>query len=213
MKVLIKILVSFFVFLSIAACATFQSDKSSVSTNTLENIQAFLPGDYVGMSSRGEVYHSIIELDVPAFGGEVFYHHISTESLRGPAMQRKIYRFEDAGQTMRSTVVLGEGEAIADLQALPRQLNSLSEEQLLRFPDGCRFQWRSEVDGFVAEVKRDVCSYDSPAFGGLVSPEMQYRLSACGLAINEGIYRQDGSPVFPPSITDNKRTSASFEDC
>lgn len=206
-----KTLFSLFVLLPMAACSSLQPDENTQAH--LSNIQALLPGDYVGMTSRGEVYHSIAQLQVPEFGGEVFYHHISTQSLRGPAVQRKVYRFDESGKRMRSTVLLGSGDVFADAQTMTGKLRTLTEEQVLRFPDGCQFQWSSAADGFVAEVRRATCSYESPAFGGLVSPEMTYQLSRCGLNIREGIYRQDGSPVFPPSIIDGQRVNPAADGC
>lgn len=191
------------VWLILVACSTQRLSEHSQSS--LANIQALLPGDYIGTTSRGKVYHSIVQLQVPDFGGDIFYHHISTESLRGPATQRKIYLFDDSGQQMRSTVLLGRGEAFTDNQTMARKLNKLTKEQLLRFPDGCQFQWASAADGFVAKVRRSKCSYESPAFGEIVSPEMVYQLNRCSLAISEGIFREDGSPVFQPSISDNRR--------
>lgn len=206
-----KIVIALLVLPFLAACSSLPSG-GSVST-TPNSIQTFLPGDYVGQSSRGELFHSIVRLDVPAFGGEVFYHHISTESLRGPAVQQKVYRFEEGGKLMRSTVILGSGDVLPDEKTLTEKVSALTEEQLLRFPDDCRFEWRGAADGFIAEVSRDKCSYDSPAFGGLVSPEMEYQLNRCGLAVIEGIYRQDGSPVFPPLNTNNKRVNEKLEGC
>lgn len=199
------------VLLLMVACTHSQPNKSS-SVDLLE-LQAQFVGDYVGTGSMGEVYHSIIELEVPEFGGNVFYHHISTESLRGPAWQRKVYLFDKSGQQMKSTVLLGTSDGIADDQSIVATLNSMSEEELLRFPDGCQIQWSTEAEVFVADVSRDDCTYNSPAFGGLVSPEMQYQLTRCSLAISEGIYRQDGSPVFPPSSINARRINPEVEGC
>lgn len=197
--------------LLLAACSTTQPEERSQLD--LAGLQALLPGNYVGMGSRGEVFHSIIQLQVPKFGGNVFYHHISTESLRGPAWQRKVYLFDDAGQQMQATVLLGTSDGLADNQSIVKTLSALTEEQLLRFPDGCQIQWSTATDMFVANVSRDNCTYDSPAFGGLVSPEMQYQLTRFGLVISEGIYRQDGSPVSPVSSIDAKRLNSEAEDC
>ncbi len=197
--------------LLLVACTHSQVDKGSELD--LVSLQSMLVGDYVGTGSRGEVYHSIIQLQVPEFGGNVFYHHVSTESLRGPAWQRKVYLFDDTGEKMKSTVLLGTSEGLDDDQSIATTLSALTEEQLLRFPDSCKIQWRKTADVFIAEVSRDRCSYESPAFGGLVSPEMQYQLTRCGLAISEGIYRQDASPVFPPSSLDARRINPEVEGC
>ena len=188
------------------ACSPPSQDETLQSN--LSNIQLLLVGDYVGMTNRGEVYHSIAKLHVPQFGGDVYYHHISSESLRGPATYRKIYGFDDSGKQMRSIVLRGRGEVFISEQSMTQKLNELTEKSLLRFPEGCQFQWISTADGFVGEVFRNRCSYESPAFGGLVSPEMEYKLSDCGLVISEGIFLADDSPVFPPSKTDNRRISS-----
>lgn len=198
--------------LPLTAC-TMPQQRGGMAQPPLAQIQQLLPGDYVGKTSRRDVYHSIAALDVPAFGGRVFYHHISVTSLRGPAAQRKIYVFDESGAKMRSTVVLGSGAVFTDAQTMAQTLNALTEDQLLRFPDGCQFQWTARPGGFTATVSREECSYDSPAFGGMVSPEMTYQLSACVFAVREGIYRADGSPVFPPSASDNQRVGAAPGAC
>lgn len=198
--------IAFLALLLVAACSAPPSEEASRSD--MDGLRALLPGEYSGMGGKGPVYHSIAQLQVPQFGGKVFYHHISTISPRGPAVQRKIYAFDEGGNRMGSTVVLGSGAVFEDAESMAEALNALPEKQLLRFPDGCKFQWQRAGDDFVAQVSRETCSYESPAFGGLVSPEMTYTLSRCGLDIQEGIYRQDGSPVFPPSAINAKRVNA-----
>lgn len=186
------------------ACSAPQGE---ISQSNLSSIQVLLEGDYIGMTGKGEVYHSIAKLHVPQFGGDIFYHHISSESLRGPAMYRKIYAFDESGKQMRSIVLRGRNEEFVDEESMTHKLNDLTERSLLRFPEGCQFQWISTAEGFVGEVFRDKCSYESPAFGGIVSPEMEYKLSDCGLVISESILRANDSPVFPPSTTNNRRIS------
>ena len=199
--------------ISVLGHACSPPPQSEISPSHLSNIQSLLSGDYVGMSSRGQIYHSIVKLNVPQFGGDVFYHHISLESLRGAAFQRKVYSFDDSGRQMRSTVLLGPSDGFSDEQTLAEDLNGLAEESLLRFPEACQFLWTTTTGGYKAVVRRDRCSYASPAFDGLVSPEVEYTLGACGLVIDEGIFREDGSPVFPPSITDNRRTDSKTDAC
>lgn len=184
------------------------ASQTETSSADYAALPALLAGDYVGASSQGQVYHSILPLNVPQFGGDIFYHHISLESLGGTAFQRKIYAFDESRRQMRSTVLLGTSDGFTDKDKLAESLEQLPEASLLRFPIACQFQWTRGKDGYVAEVHRDKCSYESPAFGSLVSPEMTYKLSACGLEITEGIYREDDSPVFPPSTTNNQRTPA-----
>ena len=199
--------------MSFCVHACSPAPQSEISQSPLPSIQSLLIGDYIGMSSNGEVYHSIVKLNVPQFGGDIFYHHISLESLRGPVFQRKIYKFDTSGSTMKSTVLLGPSEAFIEEETMAEYLNRLPEESLLRFPDACQFLWTSAKDGYKAVVRRDKCSYESPAFGGFVSPEMEYKLSGCGLVITEGIYREDDSPVFPPSTTNNRRTNSKTDEC
>lgn len=202
-----------FMGLSILGQACSPAPKNDNSPSNLTNPQSLLAGDYIGKTSRGEVYHSIVKLNVPRFGGDIFYHHISLESLRGPVFQRKVYAFDESGRQMRSTVLLGPADAFVDEQTLAESLNSLPEESLLRFPDACQFQWMGAEGSFKGVVSRYNCSYESPAFGGFVSPEMEYKLSECGLVIEEGIFREDDSPVFPPSTTNNRRTNTKIDKC
>ena len=190
-----------------------QGCSPAAQSDDLSSLPSLLTGDYIGTSGSGEVYHSIVKLNIPQFGGEVYYHHISLDSLRGPVFQRKVYRFDESGNRMRSTVLLGPADGFSDEQALAERLNELPEESLLRFPDACQFRWSRTEGGYTAVVHRERCSYESPAFGGLVSPEMTYLLSECGLLIQEGIFREDNTPVFPPSNTDNRRANAKTGDC
>lgn len=206
-----KILSVSFVLLSMAACSATPSDENTRSN--LTRIQDLLPGDYIGSTGGGDVYHSIVHLQVPKFGGDVFYHHISLQSLHGPAAFQKIYVFDESSKRMKSTVVLGRGQVFIDKETMVRRLNDLTEAELLRFPDGCQFQWAASADGFVAEVGRRKCSYDSPAFGGAVSPQVEYQLTRCSLSITEGIFREDGSSVIPLSTTYNRRVSPIAERC
>ncbi|MEM7569813.1 MAG: hypothetical protein AAF337_08455 [Pseudomonadota bacterium] len=179
----------------------------------LAGIKDLLPGDYAGMMSRGKVYHTIARLQVPDFGGEVFYHHISMEAVRGPALQRKFYVFNEAGDRMRSTVLLDVGMPFPDDQAMATAIAGAAKDRLLTFPESCDIQWSKSESGFTARVFQDKCTYDSVAFKGPVSPEMTYQLSPCALKIDEGIYRPDGSPVFPPSSADNKRVGDGASAC
>ena len=187
--------------------------QSEISQSNFIGIQSLLLGDYIGMTRSGEVYHSIIKLQVTQFGGNILYHHISRESLGGAAEQRKIYAFNENGTEMRSTVLRGRGEVIVDEQTMVHKLDGLTEGDLLRFPDGCQFQWQKTDDGFVANVHRNKCSYESPAFGGVVRPDVEYRLSPCGLGISEGFFREDDSPVFPPSAIMNRRVNPKTNEC
>ena len=202
-----------FMGLSVLGQACSPASKNEISPSNLSKPQSLLAGDYIGKTRDGEVYHSIVKLNVPRFGGDIFYHHISLEALRGPVFQRKVYAFQDSGPQMRSTVLLGPADGFTDEQTLAESLNSLPEESLLRFPDACQFQWTGAEGRFKGVVRRDSCSYESPAFGGFVSPEMEYKLSECGLIIEEGIFREDDSPVFPPSITSNRRTNTQTDEC
>lgn len=200
-----------FILILVAACSHEPLNKSTQTD--LANIKALLPGDYIGKTNKGNMYHTIAQLQVPNFGGDILYHHISTESLRGPAIQQKIYVFDDTGKQMLATAVLTRGEVFIDNPSMARKLNALTEEKLLRFPDGCQFQWEQASGEFVGEVGPNKCTYNSPSFGGAVSPEMKYQLSRCGLTISEGIYRDDGSSVFPPSVRDFQRVKPLIEGC
>jgi len=206
MRVRRSIALGFLVSLGLSACSEPGAEQSAAFD--LAKLQSLLPGDYVGEGSRGKVYHTIAKLELPAFGGTVFYHHISLEGLRGPAAQRKIYRFDPDGKKMKSTVLLGTGDVFDDPQSLEAKLNTLPEETLLRFPDSCKLHWSSDAKDFIAEVSREDCSYESAAFGGTVSPEMTYRLNACSFDVKEAIYRENGEPTFPPSAFNNRRVDA-----
>lgn len=182
-----------------------QTTKGGADADDLLSVQRLLPGDYLGQGPRGDVYHRLVKLEIPALGGPVFYHHVSREGFGGPAFQRKYYVFDAAGKTMRSTVVLGADTMPQDLGELAKTIASFSESQVLRFAEDCRFVWTDTGGGFAAELTQDRCAYESPAFGGWVNPRMTYQLDPCVFAISEAMYRRDGSPVFPPGSTQNRR--------
>ena len=202
-----------FTSLAVLGQACSPAPQSEISQSNYSGIQSLLTGDYIGMTSNGEIYHRIVKLQVPKFGGNILYHHISRDALGGAAEQRKIYALNERGTEMRATFLLGRGEVFVDEQTMARKLSELTEDDLLRFPDGCQLQWKKTEDGFVADVHRDRCSYESPAFGGVVRPEMKYKLNPCELEISEGFFREDDSPVFPPSAILNRRVTPQTSDC
>lgn len=179
----------------------------------LQEVQKLLPGRYLGQGRSGPVFHSITRVNVPELGGDVFYHHVSTASFGGPSVQRKYYRFESGGRSMRSTVLIQPGVAMGAPGELKQSLGSLPEEALLKFPPGCVFEWDRTDDGYVARLPDGECGYDSPAFGGPVMPQMTYQLGRCGLKISEAIFREDGSPVFPPSNIWSQRQGVDSDGC
>lgn len=189
----------------IAVCGCTQTDRIDPVSTALAPIHELLPGDYLGQGPRGDVYHRIVKLEISEFDGEVFYHHVSRQNFGGEAFQKKYYVFDSAGRTMHSTVILGTESMPDGLVALAAMISGLAEDQLLRFPDDCRFVWSEAGGAFTAELTQDRCSYDSPAFGAWVTPQMTYQLDSCGLEISEAMYRRDGSPVFPPGKADNRR--------
>ncbi|MEM9878530.1 MAG: hypothetical protein AAF862_04535, partial [Pseudomonadota bacterium] len=150
MQRLLSFLLLTFAALALLACSETAPDKPA-QPNLLD-IQRLLPGEYVGQMSRGDVYHKVAKLEVPAFGGTVFYHHISLVSAGGPALQRKVYHFDDSGARMKSTVLLGTGDVFTDSDAMAETLENMPEDKLLRFPDACQITWSVEADAFVGQV-------------------------------------------------------------
>ncbi len=195
----LKTVVIFVGAATIVGCAKTPSASREASLANL------LQGDFVGEVGERKMYHRIRMLTVPSLGGEVIYHHISTEAVGGAAAQRKVYRLSADNSSMSSVVPLTNGMAFENDAAMVKNLENLPDEVLLRFPEQCAFRWKS-IDGvFIGEVSRDICSYSSPAFDGTVNPEMRYEVTECSLKIYEGIFRPNGEPVFPPLEVSNAR--------
>ncbi len=169
----------------------------------------WLPGHYLGESPTGPVYHQIVALDIPELGGAVFYHHISRVGFGLASFQRKFYRFDQSGQVMRSTVVLPAGENLGGNDSLKKFLSQLSDKDVLTFSPQCLFRWSAGESGLTAQLAAEHCAYNSPAFGGTISPQMTYQLDPCSLSIDEALFRDSGEPVFPPSSIYNRRVSPS----
>ena len=65
----------------------------------------------------------------------------------------------------------------------------------MAFPDSCAFRWRGDGAGFTGVVARETCQYDSPGFGQLVQPEMQYRVTDQTFEWAETLSGADGTPL------------------
>ena len=135
-----------FMGLSVLGQACSPASKNEISPSNLSKLQSLLAGDYIGKTRDGEVYHSIVKLNVPWFGGDIFYHHISLEALRGPIFQRKVYAFQDSGPQMRSTVLLGPAMGL-----LTNKLSLKASIACLRRVY-CGFQMRVNFNGRVPKV-------------------------------------------------------------
>ena len=78
----------------------------------LREILALLPGRYTGPGTGGPMFHKIVPIVAPQFGGDtVFYHQISRDGFDSTApSQQKIYVFDRAPDRsvnlMRSYVFL-----------------------------------------------------------------------------------------------------------
>ena len=112
------------------------------TTNTpleaeLREIVAALPGRYAGPASGGTIYHKIVRIDAPQFGGDtVFYHQISRDGFDSTApTQQKIYVFDRSPQrafnVMRSYVFLPK-QGYANFEQDAAALKSVQPGMLIK---------------------------------------------------------------------------------
>lgn len=165
------------------------------------------PTDPAGQR-RTMLHHKIVRVELPAFGEYVFYHQIARDGLdSAQPWQQKLYVFErDPARTsnlMRSFIIPGAA-GLANFESDPVKLARLANVAsplaagFQGFPPGCEIRWTRESAGvFVARVRRQDCSYDSPAFKQRISPDMTYRLTRADFGIEDLLYGADGSPLFP----------------
>ena len=167
----------------------------------LEAILALLPGRYAGSRATGAqpdregmLYHTIEPVALPEHGRTVLLHVLSTRGFDDPQpLQQKFYAFDErAGRThnsMRSIVLVRAPRWQPGM--------ALDEDSVIRFPPECAIRWHRDERGLVARVKRGDCVYRSEAFGGDIVPDMTYVATPESFAIEDTLYRPDGSAVIP----------------
>lgn len=172
----------------------------------LREIVAALPGRYSGPANGGAIYHKIVRIDAPQFGGDtVFYHQISRDGFDSPApFQQKVYVFDRSpartANVMRSWVFFPK-QGYANFERDPAALKSVQPAMLMNFPVECAIRWsRGEAPGqFYARVRRGQCSFDGVAFKQRITPEMTYVLERDAFSIEDILYGENGQPLFPSS--------------
>jgi hypothetical protein len=186
--------------------ATAPAGASAPLEAELREILALLPGRYEGPAPGGRIFHKIVPIVAPQFGGDtVFYHQISRDGFdSGAPFQQKIYVFDRAGgrafNRMRSYVFFPK-QGYANLERDPAALKALQPAMLMNFPVECAIRWeRGAAPGqYRARVRREQCSYDSVAFKQRISPELTYELARDAFAIEDVLYGESGQPLFPTS--------------
>lgn len=170
----------------------------------LREILALLPGRYTGPGTGGPMFHKIVPIVAPQFGGDtVFYHQISRDGFDSTApSQQKIYVFDRAPDRsvnlMRSYVFLPK-QGYANLEQDAAALRSVQPSMLMNFPIECAIRWsRGEAAGqFVARVRPEHCSFQGVAFKQRISPEMTYVIDRDSFSIEDVLYGENGQPLFP----------------
>jgi hypothetical protein len=172
----------------------------------LREIVAALPGRYSGPANGGTIYHKIVRIDAPQFGGDtVFYHQISRDGFDSQApFQQKVYVFDRSpartANVMRSWVFFPK-QGYANFERDAAALKSVQPAMLMNFPVECAIRWsRGEAPGqFFARVRRGQCSFDGVAFKQRITPEMTYLLERDAFSIEDILYGENGQPLFPSS--------------
>lgn len=186
------------------------TSATGVANATLEaelrEIVAALPGRYSGPANGGTIYHKIVRIDAPQFGGDtVFYHQISRDGFESQApFQQKVYVFDRSptrnANVMRSWVFFPK-QGYANFEQDAAALKTVQPAMLMNFPVECAIRWsRGEAPGqFYARVRRGQCSFDGVAFKQRITPEMTYLLEREAFSIEDILYGENGQPLFPSS--------------
>lgn len=175
-----------------------------------------LPGRYSGEIAdptdptgqrRAALHHKIVRVELPAFGEYVFHHQISRDQLDSTQpWQQKLYVFDrDQGRKLNAmrSFIIPNGLGLANFEADPVRLGRLAATTstaagFQSFPSGCEIRWARESAGiFVARVRKQDCSYDSPAFKQRISPDLTYRVTRETFGIEDVLYGADDKPLFP----------------
>ncbi len=87
----------------IGTAPAIPATDASVETE-LREILALLPGRYSGPAADGRLFHKIVPIVAPQFGGDtVFYHQISRDGFDSLApFQQKIYVFDRSTGLLRA---------------------------------------------------------------------------------------------------------------
>ena len=187
----------------IGTAPAIPATDASVETE-LREILALLPGRYSGPAADGRLFHKIVPIVAPQFGGDtVFYHQIARDGFDSTApLQQKIYVFDRSPDRsvnlMRSYVFLPK-QGYANLEQDAAALRSVQPAMLMNFPLECAIRWsRGESPGqFVARVRPEKCSFQGVAFKQKISPEMTYVIDRDSFSIEDVLYGENGQPLFP----------------
>lgn len=171
-----------------------------------------LPGYYIGESDGDKVFHKIVPITAPRLGEVVFYHQISREGFDGAPMQQKIYIVAPGGKRMKALVVSTDSEKYRNLEKQLMAAFRLRADSFLQFPDVCSFVWTRQGDSYIGRVDPSVCEYESPAFGGPISPDMTYKVNDSEFVLIETLFRADGQALFPTTNIVSKRVGRTIPE-
>ncbi len=188
--------------LALAGCAAAPPAASPLDQE-LAAILALLPGQYAGAAPDPRapdagprpIYHKLVPIEVPQFGELALYYQLSTGSPDGPALQQKLFVFDTAPDRMANRMqayVFTPGQMPPNLERRPAEWPALRPADLMAFSDACAFRWVQSPEGLTGSVRRAECAFESERFGGLVRPEMSYRVTAGALYWTEALYAEDG---------------------
>lgn len=201
--------------LTMLACLAVASVGCTMTANSggpldqeLADILDTLPGRYAGQvpSGNGEtamLYHTIEPVSLPELGDTVIHHVISREGFDDPEpFQQKFYTIDRSAKRQRnqmsSVVMMRTGRW--------EQGDELDAAKLIRFPQpDCAIVWNRDTRGLVARVKRGDCVYESAALGGAIIPDMTYIVTEDDFAIQDLLYKEDGTLLTPGAMVTTPR--------
>ena len=188
--------------LTLAGCAAAPPAANPLDQE-LAAILALFPGSYAGEApdprepgaALRPIYHKIVPIELPQFGEFALYYQLSTGSPDGPALQQKLFVFDTAPDrrvNRMEAYVFPPDQVAPNLERRSGDWPALRPADLIAFSEACAFRWAQSPAGLTGSVRRAECAFESERFGGLVRPEMSYRVTAGALYWSEALYAEDG---------------------
>lgn len=184
-----------------AGCASVEQKTAGLDAE-LDEITRLWPGLYGGevdlprSTEPGPtaIFHRIDSIRAPQFGERVYFYQLIRDEPGGQVMQQKVFAFDTdplRDRNMMRAWVLAPDQFDPGFAATPTRWQRLLPEQLMDFPEACAFVWRQTKAGIAGTVSAQECRYDSRAFGGSVSADMTYEISADALIWGETLTGPD----------------------
>jgi len=209
--------------------ASAHADEAAVLDKDFRTMMAWFPGVYdnqeqvyfeaeqeVDEALRHERIHHVFEpVDLPAFGGHVFYVQQHLNDDPAEIYRQRIYSFRpdyEEGAIRLTIHIPNDVASLVDAHLDPTKLSGLLPEQTRVLP-GCDVFWRRLSNHFVGYMTPNACSYVSSESGKRIIFNDDLLLTEEALWISDRAQDEDGNRVFghPTGVPHKNRKARRFE--